>query len=165
VTGNTQLSGGVTYMYSDSLAVDVPLALPFKHKIIGAGSVSGVGQLGEVSALPATVFLQYRFNEANAKVRPYIGLGLTYAHFFGETGSGKLTALTNPGGSPTRFSVQSKWRLTPQIGAIVNLDSKWFIDMHVSKTNLSTTTTFSTGQHMNMALDPVTYGIEFGVKF
>jgi outer membrane protein W len=61
--------------------------------------------------------------------------------------------------------VQSKWRLTPQIGAIVNLDSKWFIDMHVSKTNLSTTTTFSTGQHMNMALDPVTYGIEFGVKF
>lgn len=165
VSSNTQLSGGVSYMYTDHWAVDVPVALPFKHKIIGAGSVLGAGQMAEVKALPFTVFMQYRFNEASAKFRPYIGLGLTYAYFFDETGSGKLTALTNPGGAPTSLSVDSKWRLTPQIGATIALNDKWFMDMHYSRTNLSTTTRFSSGQHMDMKLNPSSYGVEIGYKF
>jgi outer membrane protein len=165
VSGNTQLSGGVSYMYTDHWSVDVPMALPFKHQIIGAGSLQGAGQMAEVKVLPFTVFMQYRFNEASAKFRPYIGLGLTYAYHFDETGSGKLTTVTNPGGSPTQLSVDSKWGLTPQVGATISLNDKWFIDVHYSYTNLSTTTKFSTGQHMDMSLNPSSYGVEIGYKF
>jgi len=72
VSADTQLAGGITYMYTDNISFDVPLALPFKHNVIGAGSLEGAGKLGEVKALPMTVFLQYRFLEANAKFRPYV---------------------------------------------------------------------------------------------
>lgn len=70
VRADTQLAGGITYMLTDHWAVDVPLALPFKHDVIGAGAIAGVGKIGEVKVLPMTVFAQYRFLEANARVRP-----------------------------------------------------------------------------------------------
>lgn len=165
VSANTQLAGGITYMYTDNISVDVPLALPFKHDVIGAGSMEGAGKLGEVKALPMTVFLQYRFLEANAKFRPYVGLGVTYAYFFDEQGSYHLTQTTNPGGPPTSFTVDAKFILTPQIGATLALNDKWFIDVFYSKAKLSTTTHFSSGQTMPADLDPAAYGIAVGYKF
>ena len=165
VSASTALAGGVTYMYTDNISVDVPLALPFKHDVMGAGSLQGAGKLGEVQALPITVFLQYRFLQANDKFRPYVGLGLTYAHFFKEQGSYHLTQTTNPGGPATTFTVDSKTIVTPQIGATLALNEKWFADVFYSKSKLSTTTHFSTGQTMNAGLDPAGYGIAVGYKF
>ncbi len=165
VSSDTQLAGGVTYMYTDHLAIDVPVALPFKHKIMGAGSMQGTGQIAEVKALPITVFLQYRFLEASAKFRPYVGLGATYAYFFDAQGSGKLTATTNPGGSPTQLSIDSKFILTPQIGATLALSDKWFVDLAYTKSKLSTTNHLSTGQHMDVALDPASFSVAVGYKF
>ena len=46
VLSDTQLSGGITYMLTDHWAVDVPLALPFKHDTVGAGAIAGVGKIG-----------------------------------------------------------------------------------------------------------------------
>jgi outer membrane protein len=161
----SQFAGGITYMYTDNLSVDVPLALPFKHKIYGAGALSGVGQIGEVQVLPMTVAVQYRFNEANAQFRPYVGLGATYANFFNATGSGTLTALTNTGGTPTGLSVESRFALTPQVGATFAVNDKWFVDLYLSKTMLTTQTKLSTGQVVDIALDPVSYGLSVGYKF
>jgi outer membrane protein len=152
-------------MLTNNVSVDVPLALPFKHKLYGAGAIAGVGQIGEVQALPITVFLQYRFMEANSKFRPYVGLGATYAKFFNEQGSGTLTALTNPGGPPTKLKVDSKFTVTPQVGATVAFDEKWFFDIFYSKSKLTTKNTLSTGQTLDIALDPVSYGIAVGYKF
>jgi outer membrane protein len=159
------LSGGVTYMYTDNFSVDVPLAVPFKHKLYGAGALSGLGQIGEVKALPVTVFAQYRFMEAKSALRPYVGLGVTYAYFFNASGSAALTALTNPGGPPTAIKVDSKWSVTPQVGATLAVNDKWFVDVFYSKTNLSTTTKLSTGQTVDVALDPNSYGLTVGYKF
>ncbi len=161
----TQLGGGITYMYTDNLSVDVPLALPFRHKLYGAGSIEGVGQIGEVQSLPVTVLLQYRFLEASSRLRPYVGLGATYAYFFNEQGSGTLTAMTNPGGTPTKVSVASKFAPTAQIGATLAIDAKWFADVFYSKTKLTATTSLSTGQKVDAALDPTSYGVAVGYKF
>lgn len=164
---DTQLGGGLTYMVDDHIAVDLPLALPFKHKLYGAGALKGLGKIGEVSVLPVTLFVQYRFLDANAKIRPYVGLGATYARFFNETGSGALTATTNVGsGTPTTFKVDSKFILTPQIGITLNDGGKWFLDISYSQAKLSTTTTISpTGQRQDIALDPNTTAIAIGFKF
>jgi outer membrane protein len=162
---STQFAGGISYMLTDNVALDLPLAVPFRHKLNGAGALEGVGQIGEVQALPMTLFVQYRFLEANAKFRPYLGLGATYAYFFNEQGSGALTALTNPGGPPTKLAVDSKFILTPEIGATVALNEKWFMDVFYSKSNLKTKTTLSTGQTVEAALNPASYGIAIGYKF
>ncbi len=162
----SQIAGGITYMVTDNVSVDLPLALPFKHALYGAGATEGVGQIGEVQALPVTLFLQYRFMEAAAKVRPYVGLGVTYAYFFNEQGSGTLTRLT--GGTPsnpTKLTVESKFTVTPEIGVTVAIDEKWFVDMFYSKAKLTTQSRLSTGQTVNAALDPTFVGVSVGYKF
>ena len=165
VGGDTQLSGGITYMYTDNISVDVPLALPFKHKLFGAGALEGIGQIGAVKALPFTVFAQYRFNQSDSVFRPYLGLGLTYAYFFDATGSGTLTSLTNPGGSATTLSVQSKFALSPQVGFTYVLNERWMLDGSYSKTYLKTRTSLSTGQTIDARLNPNTIGLGLAMKF
>lgn len=165
VAGDTQLSGGITYMYTDNIAIDIPVALPFKHKLKGAGALAGAGQIGEVKALPFTVFGQYRFNEASSVFRPYVGLGLTYAYFFDDSGSSALTAMTNPGGSATTLSVKSKFALTPQLGFTYVLSDKWTLDASFSQTLLKTRTSFSTGQTLDATLNPNTISLGIGTKF
>lgn len=161
----SQVSGGVTYFYTDNLSVDLPLALPFKHKLYGAGALAAAGQIGEVQSLPMTVFLQYRFMDANSQFRPYVGLGATYAYFSNAVGSGALTAMTNPGGPATTLNVDSKFAITPQIGATFALDDKTFVDVFYSKTMLSTRNSFSTGQTLDITLDPSSFGITVGTRF
>ena len=165
VGGDTQLSGGLTYMYTDHFSVDVPIALPFKHKLYGDGAIAGVGQIGGVKALPFTVFGQYRFNQATSVFRPYVGLGLTYAYFFDESGSGALTAMTNPGGAATTLSVESKFALTPQLGFTYVMTEKWMLDASFSKTYLKTRTSLSTGQTIDTRLNPNVFSLGLGMKF
>ena len=165
VGGDTQLSGGLTYMYTDHFSVDVPIALPFKHKLYGDGAIAGVGQIGGVKALPFTVFGQYRFNQATSVFRPYVGLGLTYAYFFDESGSGALTAMTNPGGAATTLSVESKFALTPQLGFTYVVTEKWMLDASFSKTYLKTRTSLSTGQTIDTRLNPNVISLGLGMKF
>ena len=165
VSSASQVSGGITYMYTDNFSVDVPLALPFTHKLIGAGALAGAGQIGEVQALPLTVFFQYRFMEADSQFRPYVGIGATYAYFFNEKGGAALTAMTNPGGTATTIKVDSKFTVTPQIGLTYAISDKLFVDVFYSKSMLKTRNTFSTGQTLDITLDPASYGITIGTKF
>ena len=161
----SSVMGGVTYMLTDNMSVDIPVAIPFKHKLYGAGAIASVGQIGEVSALPVTVFGQYRFMQAASVFRPYVGLGLTYAYFFNETGSGALTSITNPGGTPTKIKIDSQWTYTAQIGATYAIDKNWFVDGFYGYTPLKTTTKLSTGQTVDVTLDPNSYGLAIGYKF
>lgn len=165
VDSASQVGGGLTYMYTDNLSVDLPVFLPFKHNLNGAGAIAGVGKIGEVSALPATIFLQYRFLEPHSTFRPYVGIGPTYAYFFNETGSGALTAMTNPGGTPTTLKVDSQWTYTVQIGATFAFNEHWFADVFYANTPLKTKESLSTGQTLDITLDPTTYGIAIGYKF
>lgn len=163
VGDSTQLSGGITYMLTDRVAIDVPLALPFKHDLAGAGAIAGAGKVGEVKVLPATLLVQWRFMEPNAKVRPYVGAGVTYARFFKERGNSTLSALTS--GSPTTFSVESKFAGTVQLGASFQVNERWFVDLNATRTWLSTRATLSTGQTIDKKLDPISVSIAAGMRF
>lgn len=163
IEADTQLSGGITYMVTDHWSVDLPLALPYKHEIVGAGAIAGVGKIGEVKALPVTLFGQYRFGAPAAKFRPYLGAGPTYVKFYRERGTGTLSALT--GGSPTTLSVGSKLALTIQAGATMALGERWFVDAMVAKTFLKTRTTLSTGQTLDIRSDPLTLSLGVGYRF
>lgn len=166
VGNSTQPGGGLTYMFSDHIAIDLPLALPFEHDLIGAGAIAGTGKIGLVKALPVTVLVQYRFGSASAKVRPYVGIGPTYAKFFGTEGTAALTGLT--GGTPaapTTLSVASKFTATVQVGAVIGLADRWFLDAMVAHTPLKTRTTLSTGQTLDATLNPRTASIAVGYRF
>ena len=166
VSNSTQLAGGVTYMWSNNLAIDLPLALPFKHDLYGAGTISGVGKIGDNKVIPATVMLQYRFGEANAMFRPYLGIGATYAKFDSEHSTAALTALT--GGTPanpTTISIQSKMAATFQVGGSYRIDERWFVDGGISRTPLKTRNTLSSGQTLDITLNPIGISLGVGMRF
>lgn len=155
----------VGYMLTDHIGVETFLAPPFKHDQIGTGSLQGTGKLGSVESLPVTLLLQYVFLEPKNTFRPRVAAGITYGYFQKATGSAQLTALSNPGGPPTTFKVDNAWGTTFELGLTVNFNDKWFGDINVAKSYLKTTSHFSTGQRIDVKLDPVTTGIAIGYRF
>ena len=155
----------VVKMLTDNWSVEGFLGLPYKHEIVGAGAIQGVGRLGSVKQVSPTVLLQYRFLAPTDGFRPYLGIGPSYAHFFEERGSATLTALTRPGTVATRMKIDDALGLSMQVGANFKLNERWFLDASVIKTLLKTTTTLSTGQKLDARLDPVSTNFSVGYRF
>ena len=165
LTNNSQLTLAFNYAVTDNINLHVPFGLGFKHSINGAGGIAGVGKLGDTKALPITVIGQYRFLDANAAFRPYAGAGASYVKFYDTNGTGTLTALTNPGGPGTGLSFASKLAPTVQLGGVYNFNEKWYLDASYSKTFLSTRGTLTTGQTIDVKINPNAYSFQLGYKY
>ncbi len=154
-----------TYMVTDNVSVEAFIGLPYKHDVVGAGTIAPAGKIGTLKQVSPTLMGQYRFMSPNATVRPYVGLGVTYAYFYGEEGSAVLTSLTNPGGTPTRMSADAAFGLSTQLGASFKLTDRWGIDASVIKTYIKTTSHLSTGQHIDTKLDPLSIGVSMSYRY
>lgn len=166
VKADTEPSGGVSYMLTDNISVDVPIARRYKHDIVGEGAIAGVGKIGEVRSLPITVLGQYRFFDAQTALRPYLGAGATYAKFYKARSTAVLSGLT--GGTPanpTLLSVDSRWGATVQAGVSYAFNPHWFADLNVTHTFVKTRNTLSTGQTLDITLDPNSLGLAIGYMF
>jgi outer membrane protein len=161
----SSLIASATYFYTDHFSVEAFAGLPYEHDVVGAGSVAGAGKLGTVKQVSPTVMAQYRLGGPQATLRPYLGLGVSYAYFYGEKGSGALTALTNPGSTATRLSVDAAWGVTAQLGATIQIGKGWQLDAAVLKTQLKTTARLSTGQTSSPRLDPLAANLSIGRAF
>ena len=153
------------YMITDNFSVEALGGLPYKHDIVGAGAVAGVGKIGSIHQISPTLLLQYRFLSADAPLRPYVGAGPTYAKFYGTKGSAALTAVTNPGGPPTTIGNDTEWGSSLQAGANYKIDKHWFVDASILKTFISTKATLSTGQSTSAKLNPIAINASIGYAF
>ena len=165
VNSDTEVTGAINYMLTDNIGLSVPIGYGFKHDVLGAGAIAGAGTLATTKVLPITLIAQYRFMAPEAKLRPYAGIGLTYSKFYDTNGTAVLSALTNPGGAATTASFKSKWAPTVQLGLTYNLNEKWYLDASYTKTFLKAQGTLSTGQTLDMRLDPNSYTLAVGYKF
>ena len=154
-----------TYMITDDISVEALGGLPYKHDVVGAGSVSGVGKISSIHQISPTVLLQYRFMSADSPFRPYIGAGPTFAKFYGSKGSAALTAVTNPGGPPTTVGGDTEWGSTIEAGANYKIDKHWFVDAAFLKTFIKTRAPLSTGQVAKATLNPVSINASIGYTF
>jgi outer membrane protein len=165
VKSATSVIATATYLFTDHVSAEAYAGLPYEHEVVGDGALANVGKLGTVKQVSPTVFAQYRFRPAESVFRPYIGLGLTYAYFYGEEGSAALTALSKPGCPPTRLQAESAWGLSPQVGLTYQINPHWFIDASIVKTFLKTTDTLSTGQKIDVKLDPLSINASLAYRF
>lgn len=158
--------GGITYYWTDNISIDLPIGGPFKHDVVGAGAIDGVGKLGTVKALPMTLLAQYRFGDASSSVRPFVGAGLTYGYFFRPKATAVLSGIT--GGTPsnpTTLSMKSRLGPTLEVGAAYNVTKEWSASLSATKTFLKTTGSLSTGQTIETTLDPVCIKFSIGYRF
>ena len=166
VKNASQVTGGVTYFFTENLAVDLPLGPPFKHDVVGDGAIANVGRLGTVKSLPINLMAQYYLGTATSTFRPYVGAGVTYARFFKPTATAALSGLT--GGSPsnpTLLTMKSTAGPAAELGLLINLGGKWSVGGSVKKVFLKTTGTLSTGQTIEATLDPLAVSLAVGYSF
>ncbi|KQV96729.1 MULTISPECIES: OmpW/AlkL family protein [unclassified Roseateles] len=158
--------GGVTYYWTDNISIDLPIALPFKHDVVGAGAIEGSGKLGTVKSLPMTLLAQYRFGDANSSFRPFVGAGVTYGYFFKPRATAALSGLTGGSpASPTTLSMKSRFGTTMELGGAFNITKDWSASLAVTKTFIKTTGSLSTGQTIETTLDPVSVKFGIGYRF
>lgn len=155
----------VTYMYTDHFSAEILGGSPYKHDVVGAGTIERVGKLGTIHQISPTVLFQYRLMESADKFRPYVGAGPTFAKFYDSRGSAALTALTNAGGSPTTVGSSTSWGSTIEAGLNYKIDQHWFVDAAVLKTFISTKVKLSTGQEVSAKLNPVAINASIGYAF
>jgi outer membrane protein len=89
--------GGITYYWTDNISIDLPISLPFKHDVVGAGAIEGVGKLGTVKSCrsrcwPSTASATPTAPSAPSSVR------VSYGCFFKPKSTAALSGIT--GGTP-----------------------------------------------------------------
>lgn len=160
---DTQISFTLSYMVSDRLAVEVLAALPFEHGVSGTGSIAALGQVAEIKHLPPTLSLQYHF-APQAKVRPYVGVGLNFTLFFEENASASLEAALGP----TEVDLDESFGLAAQAGLDIGLRGTWFLNFDVRWIDIETTATLNSGgtiRDVDVTLDPLVTTLSFGRSF
>lgn len=157
--------GSVAYMLTDNIATEFTLGAPPNHDIYASGTIAAAGKIASADILPPALSIQYRFFEAKSAFRPYVGIGVIRAMFRNAKGTPTLTAITNPGGPETTISIDSAWGLATQAGCSYALNDKWFIDGAIVPMFLKTTARLSTGQTVDVRINPVGVNLSLGYRF
>jgi outer membrane protein len=151
------ITGGLNYALTDNISIDLPLDVPFRYDVHGAGAINGAGKLADIKALPISLLAQYRFGNSSSLVRPYVGAGAVYTRFFGARSSSLL--------APATLSMKNRWSATAQVGVGVPFNDTWSLDVAATYVHLKTTGTLSTGQTINVAMNPMSYSLALAYRF
>ena len=145
----------ITYFVQDNWAVELILGVT-PHDVQAVGTTAGDIDLGEVTLLPPTLTLQYHFNP-DGQMRPYLGAGVNYTHFFNED---------LPGGSAlTRISYDESFGLAAQAGIDFALQDEWFLNLDLKYIDINTDVLIDGAIAASVDIDPLVLGVGFGRRF
>jgi outer membrane protein W len=128
------------------------LALPFKHDVMGKGTIERLGQVATVKQLPPTLILHRYFGAPSNQFRPSVGLGLNYTRFFSAKATPALEAYT---GGPTDVSLSPSTGLGAFAGGMWKIDSRWHMNVLLGYVDVKTTATLTTRQTRLSNTSPV----------
>lgn len=122
------------------------LAAPLKAKVYGEGNNQLNGQhIIDLKILPPTAVLGRYFGESNARIRPFVGMGASYAIFFDVRATSALNTYQGGGGADdTTVSVKNTLGFGPFFGVKAQLDDDWHLSLNVGKLRYSTEATLIT---------------------
>ncbi len=151
-----------TYFITDNIGAELILATS-PHDIQGEGVLAGLGEIGDLMALPPTLTLQYHFNP-NGRLRPYAGVGVNYTIFYSEDASDSLMNAVGP----TSLDVDDSVGVAFQLGVDYALNDRWFLNADIKYIQIDTTATLNSGGTINTVdidLDPIVAGVGVGYRF
>ena len=153
----------LTYFFSPSIAVET-ICCAARHSIKGSGAIAGLGKIGHTWVTPFTLNAQYHADVGG--VKPYVGIGPSWALFYGE---GETASLQGAIGA-AKLNVRNKVGFDLQAGLDIPLSEKWFLNADFKYYFLKPSATLTGGaltaqQSFRIKLDPIIAGIGIGYKF
>lgn len=145
----------ITYFFTDTIAAELILGVT-PHDVSAVGTAAGDIDLGDVTLLPPTLTLQYHF-APDADIRPYVGFGVNYTHFFNDS----LPA----GGVATSIDYDDSFGFAAQAGVDFALDDVWFLNVDIKRVEINTDVTINGTISADVDIDPWIFGIGFGRRF
>lgn len=112
------------YFIRPNVAVSFTGGVPPKAEIEAAGSLEGLGKLGEITYGPAAVTAHYHFNP-EGRLRPYAGGGVSFMYVFDEE-DGLLTDLNVENTIGLAVQAGAEYMFTDRLGAFVDYKKAFF---------------------------------------
>lgn len=203
VSASDTLATVYSYFLTDSLAIKLEGGIPARFKLYGSGTVQPTGPLGafvnvdlgdpannplaKVTQWSPVLLLQYYFRRPAARLRPSVGIGVTYTwftdikldpDFAGQLNSqfGQALALANLDPGTTTASGKSSDDIAPvfNLGVVAQLSPHWSLSGSMSYTLLKTTATIAIdaadGERLatsrtRLDLDPLVIAVLLGYRF
>ena len=164
---NTQFGLSLGYMLTDSWAVEAMTTAPFEHRL----TVNGLEQyglttsnLGEAMQVPPTLSVLHYFNSPSSRLRPYLGLGLNYTHFYDDSLS--LQSRTEIGAEG--LELDESFGVALRAGVDWKLRAGWYLNASIWRYQLETNASFNSNVGListDLTLDPWIYSITLGHDF
>ena len=159
VSNNTQLGVTMTWMATDNVGIELLAATPFRHRV----GTAPTGDIATVRHLPPSLMAQWYFFDSQSKVRPYLGAGVNYTHFFDEkfNDTGKAAGLSD-------LSLKDSWGVAGQAGVDYLINRDWLINMSVWWMDIDTDVRFKAAgeqQSVHTRLDPWVFMFSAGYRF
>ncbi|WP_179403057.1 OmpW/AlkL family protein [Burkholderia guangdongensis] len=133
------------YFVTDHIATELVFGIPPKFDLTGKGQFEPFGKIGQAYQWSPALLVKYYFNDANAKFRPYLGIGATYIWFTG-------TKITNSAfeqnvlQGPTSATASNQWAPVFNGGFTYNFTDHWFGGLSISYIPVSATATLTTAR-------------------
>jgi hypothetical protein len=129
----------------------------------GSGALDGpypknvLGKVGSTKLLPLTMIFTRYFGLSDARLRPSVGVMLTYNLFF-ETEASQ--ALADYSGGPTKIKLKDAPGIGPMLGIDYQVSDRWNINARLGYVMSKTQGTVTTQANPNtMAQSPVVYDL------
>jgi outer membrane protein len=155
----------LSYFITDNLAVELATGVPPKLKLYAQGTAEPLGPggptlglgnlqpLATTRAWPPTLFFKYYFAAAQAKLRPFVGIGVNYTWYtaiqLNPTFNGALHQFAGPGGD-VKASLSPSWNPAFNAGVSYNFSRNWYATASLTylplKTNATITAVAANGQ-------------------
>ena len=148
---STNLCVNFTYMLTDNLGVELLGAIPFKHDI----TVTGLGEVAEVTQLPPTVMVTHNF-APKSNIRPYAGIGVNHTIFFKEKTKGALAG--------TSLDLDPSTGLAAMVAVDADINKSMFFNAGLRYIKIKTTATSSAAGTADVDLDPWVLFLGVGFK-
>jgi outer membrane protein len=152
----------VTYFVTGHIGLEL-IAATTKHDVKGKGGLEPLDELVDTWVLPPTLTLQYHFTP-RARIRPYVGVGLNYTHFYSEDASDGLEAAIGE----TKVKLKDSFGYALQAGLDVDVGKNLFLNFDVKYIDIDTKATLTTGgltNRVKVSLDPIVAGVGVGMRF
>lgn len=170
-----------TRFLTDNLSLTFDAGIPPKFTLTGTGTLSGVGEIGTANQLSPAVLLKWHFLESNAKLRPFVGAGLTYVWYDNikttEKFQGYMSNAMSRGATSagrTKVDLESSFAPVLNAGVTYAIDDRWSLNFSASYILLKTTAKMETTilgapavfkSETKLTLNPLVTFLSVGYKF